>query len=74
MRKAPKYGADALILDSEDSVPPENKQEARTLVRKIVKELGEAGQLYLPRMSATPSFWTWALSDYVANSGHTGWL
>ena len=25
VRKAPKYGADALILDLEDSVPPEEK-------------------------------------------------
>ena len=29
MRKAPQYGADALILDLEDSVPPEGKAAAR---------------------------------------------
>ena len=29
MRKAPQYGADALILDLEDSVPVSNKAEAR---------------------------------------------
>ncbi len=51
MRKAPKYGADALILDLEDSVPPENKPEARTLVRKMVKELGEAGQTLVVRVN-----------------------
>ena len=28
MRKAPRYGADALILDLEDSVPPKEKAEA----------------------------------------------
>ena len=33
MRKAPKYGSDALILDLEDSVPVPNKAEARGLVR-----------------------------------------
>ena len=29
IRKAPKYGADALILDLEDSVPPQEKDAAR---------------------------------------------
>ena len=51
MRKAPKYGADALILDLEDSVPPENKTEARALVRKMVKELGAAGQTLVVRVN-----------------------
>ena len=40
MRKAPKYGSDALILDLEDSVPVPNKAEARGLVRKMLEELG----------------------------------
>ena len=40
MRKAPKYGSDALILDLEDSVPVPNKAEARFLVRKMLEELG----------------------------------
>jgi len=40
MRKAPQYGADALILDLEDSVPVPNKAEARALVRKMLEELG----------------------------------
>ena len=51
MRKAPKYGADALILDLEDSVPPENKPEARALVRQMVQELGEAGQTLVVRVN-----------------------
>ena len=34
IRKAPRYGADALILDLEDSVPPENKSEARAIVQQ----------------------------------------
>ena len=37
MRKAPQYGADALILDLEDSVPIPNKVEARELVRKMLE-------------------------------------
>ena len=40
MRKAPKYGSEALILDLEDSVPVPNKAEARGLVRKMLEELG----------------------------------
>ena len=40
MRKAPQYGADALILDLEDSVPIPNKAAARELVRKMLEELG----------------------------------
>ena len=51
MRKAPKYGADALILDLEDSVPPENKPDARVLVSKMLRELGEAGQTLVVRVN-----------------------
>ena len=43
MRKAPRYGADALILDLEDSVPPEHKPEARGLVSKMLTEFGGGG-------------------------------
>ncbi len=51
MRKAPKYGADALILDLEDSVPLQEKAEARTLVGKMLKELGTAGQTLFVRVN-----------------------
>ena len=51
MRKAPKYGADALILDLEDSVPPQGKAEARLLVKKMLNELGPAGQTLIVRVN-----------------------
>ena len=51
MRKAPKYGADALILDLEDSVPVPEKPEARQLVRKMLEELGAAGQTLVVRVN-----------------------
>ena len=51
MRKAPQYGADALILDLEDSVPPEGKAEARLLVKKMLHELGPAGQTLIVRVN-----------------------
>ena len=51
MRKAPRYGADALILDLEDSVPPEGKAQARRLVRQMLEELGAAGQTLVVRVN-----------------------
>ena len=51
MRKAPRYGADALILDLEDSVPVEHKPAARVLVAKMLQELGEAGQTLVVRVN-----------------------
>lgn len=51
MRKAPKYGADALILDLEDSVPVEEKAEARKLVRGMLQELGDEGQTLFVRIN-----------------------
>jgi citrate lyase subunit beta/citryl-CoA lyase len=51
MRKAPRYGADALILDLEDSVPLEHKLAARILVAKMLQELGEAGQTLVVRVN-----------------------
>ena len=51
MRKAPRFGADALILDLEDSVPPDHKPEARALVARMLQELGEAGQTLVVRVN-----------------------
>jgi citrate lyase subunit beta/citryl-CoA lyase len=51
MRKAPRYGADALILDLEDSVPDEGKSQARVLVRQMLEELGPAGQTLVVRVN-----------------------
>ena len=51
MRKAPRYGADALILDLEDSVPEAGKAEARGLVRRMLEELGAGGQTLFVRVN-----------------------
>ena len=51
MRKAPQYGADALILDLEDSVPENEKDQARRLVRRMVDELGAAGNTLFVRVN-----------------------
>lgn len=36
LEKAPGYGADALIIDLEDSVPDDRKEEARSIVREYI--------------------------------------
>ena len=51
MRKAPQYGADALILDLEDSVPEDGKIEVRALVRRMLEELGADGQTLFVRVN-----------------------
>lgn len=52
MEKAPQYGADALILDLEDSVPFADKAAARTLVRQALEKLAAAGQTLYVRVNA----------------------
>lgn len=51
IQNAPQYGADALILDLEDSVPPHEKPRARQLVRKALKTLGTAGGTIFVRVN-----------------------
>lgn len=51
MRKAPRYGADALILDLEDSVPLPEKERARPTVRRMLEELGRANQTLFVRIN-----------------------
>lgn len=43
MDKAPKYGADALLLDLEDSVPINEKVSARKVVRAGIERLRDRG-------------------------------
>ena len=43
IRKAPKYQADAIILDLEDSVPMNQKEMARDIVSRVIPELADSG-------------------------------
>lgn len=52
MRKAPRYGADALIFDLEDSVPAAHRPQARKMVRRVIEELGDQGQTIFVRVSS----------------------
>ena len=48
---ASRYGADALILDLEDSVPLNQKEQARRLVRKMLDALGKVGPMIFVRVN-----------------------
>lgn len=55
MRKAPAYGADCLVLDLEDSVPPPHKEQARQAVAQALRELWGGGQELCVRINALAS-------------------
>jgi len=68
MLKAPRFGADALILDLEDAVAQPDKAKARPVVRKAVDELGNAGQTVMVRVNDFETQMTWADLDAVVSS------
>jgi citrate lyase subunit beta/citryl-CoA lyase len=45
VRKAPSIGADVVVLDLEDAVPPGMKEEARRLLSTLLEELEWKGEL-----------------------------
>jgi citrate lyase subunit beta/citryl-CoA lyase len=65
IQKAPRFGADALILDLEDAVALPEKPKARPIVRKMVEELGRAGQTMMVRVNDFETGLTWADLDAV---------
>jgi citrate lyase subunit beta/citryl-CoA lyase len=65
IQKAPRFGADALILDLEDAVAPPDKPRARGSVRKMLAELGAAGQTLFVRVNDFETGLTWADLDAV---------
>lgn len=52
IEKAHARGADAIILDLEDSVLPENKPSARNALRTNVKSVGQSGAKVFVRINA----------------------
>jgi citrate lyase subunit beta/citryl-CoA lyase len=65
IRKAPRFGADALILDLEDAVALPDKPNARPVVRKMVEELGGTGQTMMVRVNDFETNLTWADLDAI---------
>ena len=64
MDKATTSGADALILDLEDSVPPDEKLAARALVARKIPELIAQGQRIWVRVNRTAHIYD--LDDILA--------
>jgi citrate lyase subunit beta/citryl-CoA lyase len=52
--KAVSYGADALVLDLEDSVPADQKQEARKIAADRIQELSAIGRRFYVRINRSP--------------------
>lgn len=61
--KAPQRGADALIVDLEDSVAAERKVEARPMARAAVRSLASRGAAVLLRVNSAPAVWRLDLQD-----------
>ena len=74
MEKAPQYGADALILDLEDSVPYADKDTARTLVRQAIEGLSARGQTVFVRVNALESDMTGDDLGAIVCAGLSGLL
>jgi citrate lyase subunit beta/citryl-CoA lyase len=74
MDKAPQYGADALILDLEDAVPPADKATARTLVRQAIDALAARRQTVYVRVNALETGMTGDDLSVIVGPGLTGLL
>ena len=61
--KATLRGADALIVDLEDSVPPNRKIEARAMAIAAVRELSGRGATVVLRVNAEPAQWRADIAD-----------
>lgn len=64
MDKVTGAGADALILDLEDSVPADAKVQARTLVAERIPDLSAAGQRVFVRINRSP--FMYSMEDLLA--------
>jgi citrate lyase subunit beta/citryl-CoA lyase len=68
VEKAYMRGADAVVLDLEDAVPPSEKAEARKLVKQSIEVAGRGGADVFVRVNNEPSL----LDDDVEASVHSG--
>ncbi len=68
VEKAYARGADAIVLDLEDSVPPQEKASARTLVRDSLAVAGRGGAEVLVRVNNDPAL----LTDDIDAAVHPG--
>ncbi len=68
VEKAYLRGADAIVLDLEDSIPPGTKAESRKLVKQSIELAGRGGADVFVRVNNEPSL----LDDDVEASVHPG--
>lgn len=57
LAKATERGADALVIDLEDAIPPDRKAEARPMARTAVAQLAQRGATVLLRVNSEPGQW-----------------
>jgi len=70
LAKAHQRGADAVILDLEDSIVPQRKAEARTLIAGAAAELAGRGMRVFVRINSEPEL---AEQDVAASVGAPVW-
>ena len=57
LAKATERGADALVVDLEDAIPPDRKVEARPMARAAVEQLAARGAKVILRVNSEPHLW-----------------
>lgn len=72
LERAALAGADALILDLEDSVPPSEKEAAREMVAKALRKLASCGKEIFVRINPLSTRHAWADIVKVVTSGLGG--
>ena len=57
LAKATARGADALVIDLEDAIPPDRKAAARPMAQAAVRQLAERGATVVLRVNSDPALW-----------------
>lgn len=57
LAKATERGADALVVDLEDAIPPDRKVEARPMACAAVEQLAARGAKVILRVNSEPHLW-----------------
>ena len=63
LAKATERGADVLVVDLEDAIPPDRKADARPMARAAVENLARRGASVVLRVNSEPSLWQQDLQD-----------
>lgn len=72
IEKAPGYGADAIVLDLEDSVPADAKEQARRIVASCIPRLRESGQATYVRINRSAHMYSFEDAMAVVQPGIAG--